>query len=89
LIYIDQTAKKSSSSGRTQSARPAPDMKLSAPSSGIRALVGLPKDDPLPKPPAPGVKGGLKPLLGALAVGVVLLELPPAVELQAETISTC
>jgi hypothetical protein len=88
LIYIDQTAKKSSSSGRTQSARRAPDMKLSAPSSGIRALVGLPKDDPLPKPPAPGVKGGLKPLLGAFADGVVL-ELPPAVELQAERISTC
>jgi hypothetical protein len=66
---FDQRPKKSgnASSSRTQSAPRAPDAKLSAPSTGTRALPGLPpKDVPLPKPPVPGVNdGGLKPLLGA------------------------
>jgi hypothetical protein len=68
----------------------APGVKLSAPSNGMRALLGLPpKDDPLPKPPVPGVKdSGLKPLLGAFADGVVL-ELPPAIELHAGRTVTC
>jgi len=78
-----QRKKKSgSASSRAQSAHRARDRRLSAPSKGTRPLEGLPKDDPLPKPPAPGVNGDSP--LGALAAGV-----PPAVELRAKRNVAC
>jgi hypothetical protein len=79
-----QRKKKSgNASSRAQSAHRARDRRLSALSKGTRLLVGLPKDDdPLPKPPVPGVNGD-RPL-GALAAGV-----PPAMELRAKRNVTC
>ncbi|KAE8812366.1 hypothetical protein D1007_10725 [Hordeum vulgare] len=71
---IDQKKKSGSRSSSTQSARRAPAMTLSASSTGLKELAGL--------PPKPGVNvDGGKRLVGALAPGIVLLE-PPAMELH-------